>query len=416
MGLYDCTPEDVAKRVAANHLAGLVEPPPRMVKAIVDWEEDTTEMEAEFPTDLRGWKHLGERPWAPVTPGAKQALIGAQSIRVVLDYGLRSGGQFLQGWNNPSIRLNPGLPDIETTVKHELRHFAQWLLGGGRLSGGEGKPSRRIQTPEFSQHGLNVPEEEASAVRRRLYQLGVPPKGVHIHALDDIEFYTDLADAIETFKHLARGLPPAAMVEALHFFTGSRRPPRKHDLETRFRQELLDKDPYGPTSEPEVERQVRQQVQVYLKQYKAFTKPSPFFLALLRGAVGKWRKAVGELAVAALGQEPSALRVASRWLAGDYGFCSTGSGPSGSSGCREPGPRPSTHQAPPGCRPARCRRRTGNGCRPAGPRTRGGCGSRCPVAGPRTGQGAPAGRPGPDRRGGAAPSGRAPRGGRSSPT
>jgi hypothetical protein len=101
-------------------------------------------------------------------------------------------------------------------LEHELVHFAQaWLsaiqghtitdlMNGKRAPAG--LPSRDIQTPEFQQHmdprRSPKPEiaQEAKRVMKELRQLGVHPRTVNWHDLDDVEFYSELGDAVREFK------------------------------------------------------------------------------------------------------------------------------------------------------------------------------------------------------------------------
>jgi hypothetical protein len=87
--------------------------------------------------------------------------------------------------------------EYANTVRHELRHMVQSLINYAKRVSGAGLPSKRIRTPDFKQQ---LEPKELSKVKQRLRGVGVDPVGIEFHHLDDVEFYTDLADAIEGFK------------------------------------------------------------------------------------------------------------------------------------------------------------------------------------------------------------------------
>jgi hypothetical protein len=285
-----------------------------MVEAIIDWVNAHQEDETFIPADLRGWKHLGERPWYPVSPKGTNFLVGGTGVRVLMRHNMPgAGGSFNQWTDPPTISINSLAllrkdydkvgPYLRKVVEHELRHWAQYLLQGGL-------PSKKVRTPAISQRPPPLPQR-SEALWKQLRQLGVPTTRDMFHALDDIEFYTRLADAIEEFKVLARGFDGDDRVLAVHYFTGGKPAPTKHALTEKYEREAL--DDHGPLSESEHRRLIQQKVHERLATFKKFRKPHGFFAAL-RGAKGKWRKAVGEFAVAVLDSPPMWGRLATRWL------------------------------------------------------------------------------------------------------
>jgi len=104
--------------------------------------------------------------------------------------------------------------DWRRTLSHELRHMGQSLMQralgiphrapaeGGRKKtpAGPGLPSRRMMDPEIQQQYGHLGDTPAEAQRlvKRLKEQGITQ--TKFHSLDDMEFYTLLADAVETFK------------------------------------------------------------------------------------------------------------------------------------------------------------------------------------------------------------------------
>jgi hypothetical protein len=62
-----------------------------------------------------------------------------------------------------------------------------------------GRPSKKIQTPEFKQW-FEENEEKMNRVIEKSRKLGLDVKPGDFHSLDDIEFYTDLDSSIDLFK------------------------------------------------------------------------------------------------------------------------------------------------------------------------------------------------------------------------
>ena len=185
----------------------------------------------------------------------------------------------------PDYYTEDTLLNLERAVQHELRHFAQSYLSHmtGHLDKAmgvldkripqPGMPSRHIMTPEVLQHhnsehwqGRAMPAEVARGMQH-LRQQGIYPS--EVHSLDDIEFYTDLADAVDDFRKMMRWHPewtPANLRTAIKLYTFEMLPPR----------DTADWEPYGG--------------------WKMFSgvQGNKYFIALRKHAMPKWRKAVGE--------------------------------------------------------------------------------------------------------------------------
>ncbi len=155
--------------------------------------------------------------------------------------------------------------EIWTIVVHEMTHFAQDLLtevvrGNNQIMNGVedafGQPSKKIRTPEYSQHqGFEGLVNEN-------------------HQLDDIEFYTNLRDAISDIMGRLDTYPSEDKVIYFKALTAQR-------------------------------------------QSKALTPPNPFFETLKREAPLKWKKAVGEaykLVFNSFAHQRMAQRIASSHL------------------------------------------------------------------------------------------------------
>lgn len=124
---------------------------------------------------------------------------------------------------------------VYETVVHEMSHFAQTLISSVKRTDA-GLPSKRIRTPEYSQH-----EGERG-------QYGLFNEN---HQLDDVEFYTNLRDAIRDVMRSVNAAPTEMKLDVFKSSVGER---------TR----------------------------------RSMSSTNLFFDTLKKKAPGKWRKAVGE--------------------------------------------------------------------------------------------------------------------------
>jgi hypothetical protein len=115
---------------------------------------------------------------------------------------------------------------------------------------------------------------------QKLKSEGIPPQRVNFHDLDDVEFYTELVDAIDEFRSLWNHVPPRSSLNtAVKLFTGVMPNPALHDKD--WQQRVNDLGGYD--------------------FIKFFTKPNKAFLAWKTRAPGKYQKALKEF-VKAVGQ------------------------------------------------------------------------------------------------------------------
>jgi hypothetical protein len=187
-----------------------------------------------------------------------------------------------------AYELKRGYPSgLSRTLRHELQHFAQDYLGytlgkpEGSRPGKPGLPSRKILTPEYEQHrhpnhpSYRSDDPDTKSLYQRLKQQGVDPRRINFHDLDDVEFYTELADAIDIFKtrwqRVRDEAKPGSQNIAIKLFTGVIPTPVSHSK--TWYEETLALGGYDFTS--------------HFEFYK-------FFAALRSGAPGKYRKALSE--------------------------------------------------------------------------------------------------------------------------
>lgn len=281
-----------------------------------------------FPVDVRGWKYeegfkdkVEARVRAELAPminmlrqqdndGARNLLKDFEArweaardsyglVYVDAEGDVPKGGK--ASWQPMGSRLTvrmssyyspETLLDLERSVRHELRHFVQSYLGhmtghlyeamglgkkmppSGQHIPRPGMPSRHIMTPDIQQshtreqwEGRKMPPEVAEGIRD-LHQRGIYPS--EVHSLDDIEFYTNLADAVDDFTKMQKWHPewtPENLRMAIKLYTFEMTAPHRTE----------DWNPYGG--------------------WERFNgvHGSKFFIALRKHAPGKWRKAVGEL-------------------------------------------------------------------------------------------------------------------------
>jgi hypothetical protein len=201
-------------------------------------------------------------------------------IFVILDPSGRAGKRYSGEWRSLPPQLTIVLPsyftvagsDLRTIIRHELQHFMQdyiaHLVAGSLPKLRAGLPSRGIRTPDYKQHydpqSRFFDKDKVRDLFRRLRQQGINPRRLDWHSLDDVEFYTKLADAIEQFENVQRHIEPELMRAAIRRFVGGK-VPKEHAEAVQWK-----------------------------------VTPSRYFLALKRRAPGKWKKAVGEFIKAVL--------------------------------------------------------------------------------------------------------------------
>lgn len=189
------------------------------------------------------------------------------------------------------------LENLRGLLRHELQHFAQDFLDHA-VHGeyhihepGEtrpGLPSKKIITPEFKQHldpkhpSYKKDDPEAVKLRRHLQDQGIDTRLINFHDLDDIEFYTVLADSIDEFKRIwDRMKGQGDIATAIKLFTNAIPYPRS-----------------GHTTDTEVWNEQMKALGGY--NFVKNFEPSRFFRSLKNHAPGKYQKALKEF-VKALG-------------------------------------------------------------------------------------------------------------------
>jgi len=189
-------------------------------------------------------------------------------------------------------------------IKHELIHMGQSILSDAfRMTDetvevhGEafvvkrrprpGMPSRRIMTPEHIQKTPHLRPEERRKIERTLGRSLPFGSEVEQHHLDDIEYYTILADAVEEFRTLdLTGLNRAEKNLALALFTSAKAFPGDPSFYSE-RKKWIALDP-------------RKKVYPLTLLRRNGLKPNRAFEVWKKRARGKWRKGLKELTKAVL--------------------------------------------------------------------------------------------------------------------
>jgi hypothetical protein len=281
-----------------------------------------------FPVDLQGWRYDNETLTQQIQDALEREkvqfkgiydkmLAGGKAIKedpefldsiretaengrgyktIGVELTLKPSDYFAASWS-PAFRhiqiivpsySSPGdLHHLGKSLIHELRHFAQGYLsyaidkvysGGGWGGHGAGLPSRKLQTPEYKQNFdpknplFNLKQPEVSKAYTKLKEKGIDPSKVDWHSLDDVEFYTKLADSIDAFQHVWKEHgSPGILNHAVKLWVGA----TKVLAQSAYNRDKAIEDLGG---------------YVVIKNFKT----DPFFLALRRMAAGKWRKAVAE--------------------------------------------------------------------------------------------------------------------------
>lgn len=232
-----------------------------LILAISEKEEEIVEYERQGYS-TRGY-HAYLRKLKDLLNDFDNNLEAFKGIFVVVDGRTRGDGKPGGSWENGTRTLSVyvKLPTNETdypivktlqkqiwkVVVHEMTHLAQYLLtevvrGNNQIMNSVedafGQPSKKIRTPEHSQH------REFGGLGNR-YQVN------ENHQLDDMEFYTNLRDAISDIMGRLNTYPAEDKVIYFKALTAQR-------------------------------------------QSEVMVTPNPFFETLKREAPPKWKKAVGE--------------------------------------------------------------------------------------------------------------------------
>lgn len=146
---------------------------------------------------------------------------GHITVTLTLKPDIKAGGWWQSMAKTLSIAIDDHLYpwDIEgklmNTLYHELQHMSQDVLRDALAKGADwfdfsnrnrkpvpGMPSRHIMTPTF--HQEDKPDPRNLQRYRRVEDM--PPSAQDIHALDDIEFHTELRGAVQDLKAMLKNL------------------------------------------------------------------------------------------------------------------------------------------------------------------------------------------------------------------
>lgn len=201
----------------------------------------------KFKVNTRGWKYQKLLKDAdPKRISYADTLFGVITVELVEGDLRGNAGAYWQS-DTATLRVSVTLGrNLYQSIKHELRHWAQAYMRIALQAEGFGKPSRKIRTPDISQHTRGIK-------MKNLRQMGITEDD--IHDLDDVEFYTELADSVDVFRKRV-------------------------------------KDPIWEQYSPR---------ENFNKMVGLKDEPNnPFFKTLKKHSRGKWQKAVKELAKAVL--------------------------------------------------------------------------------------------------------------------
>jgi len=201
----------------------------------------------KFKVDTRGWKY------APLLKKADPKRVQyAESLWGVIKVELVKGNIDTKAkayWkaSSATLRIQTG-GDLKYVIKHELVHWAQSYMNVALWIKDFGRPPKDVRTPEFKQR-MEVPADLAAKLKR----MGIAEPD--IHDLDDVEFYSELADTVGLFHHAMKqpGVKGMSPREVFDQMVGA----------------------HGEAS-------------------------NTFFRRLQKGSKAKWKKAVGEFAKAVL--------------------------------------------------------------------------------------------------------------------
>ena len=170
------------------------------------------EIRKEFPVDLRGWRYGNAELLEGMIKGDRHFW---SHIQVVLSYDLDVQNARAY-WQEMPRKLAIKIPTdarphhledtLLDTLRHELQHFGQSFMSAARGQAltdynklrrlpGPGMPSRHIMTPQRMQQNRSQGEAGNHQTIRRDQE---------DHALDDIEFFTRLADMLRDAKRLLK--------------------------------------------------------------------------------------------------------------------------------------------------------------------------------------------------------------------
>ena len=227
----------------------------------------TRKWQLSFKVDLTGWKYLSRVKAAdPEALKRAKSIYPSVHVTVLMGDDMRPAAWYpvqrrleveVSPWDSIGIGY---AKELRRTIGHEMRHFSQDFLG--RVVGAEDKaglPSPKSRTPQVEQeYGRERKYKAPKYVQKAIENL--EKQGITsdiFHDLDDVEFYTELAGAIETISDNLYLYKSEAQMAALLSFMGA-------------------------------------------GEKVSGAYPLKFMKSLKRFAPGKWKKAVKEIAKAVL--------------------------------------------------------------------------------------------------------------------
>jgi hypothetical protein len=114
--------------------------------------------------------------------------------------------------NNNS--LNSMAHDIANTLRHELQHAVQFLA---KEEFKTGLPSKKLRSKDYDIYGRKIPEFSSPNLQNSNPKI---PSEKQNHNLRDIEFYTDLTDAISELKVSLNKIPPMFKSQSIKYGLG----------------------------------------------------------------------------------------------------------------------------------------------------------------------------------------------------
>ena len=163
--------------------------------------------------------------------------------------------------------------NAKLTLRHEFQHMLQHMLQDIKnLSETAGLPSKKLRNPEYGPHGEPISNKRETEK--------IP------HGLIDVEFYTDLTDAVNVFKNTTRNWTEDLKREYAKLFVGE-----PNNFADVVFNKVMDPDSIKemetrPWGQADISRTKEHLVWQY--------KPNIFFNTLRMDAPNKWRVAVRE--------------------------------------------------------------------------------------------------------------------------
>lgn len=303
----------------------------RYLRPGVEYQPGEAEVTRRFPVDLTGWRygnaelerrlqeHVKAKAREMITvleglaPGdLKEQLLATyrrqldtgagyyDAIKVTLSDKAEKG--YRAYWQPVLQQLRIVLPvgatphdldGLSEALRHELQHFAQSyltaVLGQDPADTSKlpaGVPSRRIRTPQFRQemepsHPSYGKDPKVQEALQQLREQGFDPRRIDFHSLDDLEFFTKLADSAASFRKALAHAGPGPADVAFKLFVGAISNPNRMSFRTT-----------------EEWHEAVEKLGGY--DFVKWFDTNSFFATLKRHALPKWRKAVGEMAKAVL--------------------------------------------------------------------------------------------------------------------